>query len=259
MRRRVWPQPGRQVLPGLDPGQPRRPPAAGALRRQDLRLPARDQPAGQSRVDRPRHPLRPWPQRRRARLSGARAAADADRHREDPGQFLPARLRPPEGRVRGAGWRRDPQAPGRAPRQGAADAGRRSRLRRRARPDRVFRHLLRRRHRRTAHRLLARGDRSRATPLGPRPRPAVVGAVVRLPALHRSLPHALRRPAEAGLRARGAARHGRADPAREEHRRRPHARSPGRRFRRPAAGASQAGRRPLLARHAACRARWSAR
>ena len=132
-----------------------------------------------------------------ARLPGARAAADPDRHRQDPGQLLPARLRPPEGRLRAARRRRDPQAPGRAARQGAAQAGRRSRLRRRARPDRVFRHLLRRRHRRAAHRLLARGDRSRAAPVGPRPRPAVVGAVVRLPALHRSLPHALRRPAEA--------------------------------------------------------------
>ena len=89
---------------------------------------------------------------------------------------------------------RDPQAPGRAARaQAAAQAARRPRFRRRARPDRVFRHLLRRRHRRAAHRILARGDRAGAAPVGPRPRPAVVGAVVRLPALHRSLPDALRR------------------------------------------------------------------
>ena len=37
--------------------------------------------------------------------------------------------------------------------------------RRRARPDRVFRHLLRRRHRRAAHRILARGDRAGAAPV----------------------------------------------------------------------------------------------
>ena len=145
----------------------------------------------------------------------------------------------------------DPQAPGRACAPGGGPALRRSRFRRRARPDRVFRHLLRRRHRRAAHRLLARGDRSCAAPVGPRPRPAVVGAVVRLPALHRPLPDALRRPAEALLRARGAARHGRADPAREEHRRRAHARPAGRRRRRHPAGAAQAGRWPRRAR---CRA-----
>ena len=57
-----------------------------------------------------------------SRLPGARAAADADRHREDPGQFLPARLRSPEGRLRAARRRRDPQAPDRAARQGAADS-----------------------------------------------------------------------------------------------------------------------------------------
>ena len=62
-----------------------------------------------------------------------------------------------------------------------------------------------------------------------------------------------------GHRARGAARHGRADPARKEHRRRADARSAGRRFRRSAAGAAQAGRRPHVARRAICRARWSAR
>ena len=49
---------------------------------------------------------------------------------------------------------------------------------------------------------------------------------------------------EARLRARGAARHGRADPAREEHRRRADARQARRRRRRHAAGAAQAGRRP---------------
>ena len=229
VRRRVRPEPGRQVLSRLDPGQPRRPADAGALRRQELRLPARDQSAGQSRIDRPGHALRPGPQRRRQGIPGPRAAADADRHREDPGQLLPARLRSSEGGLRAARWRRHPQAPGRAARQGRRPALRRSRFRRRARPDRVFRHLLRRRHRRAAHRFLARGDRSRAAPVGPRPRPAVVGAVVRLPALHRSLPDAVRRPAEALLRHRGVARHGRADPAREEHRRRPHARPAGRR------------------------------
>ena len=69
VRRRVRPQPGRQVLSRLDPGEPRRPAAAGALRRQDLRLPARDQSAGQSQVDRPRHALRPGPERRRRRTS----------------------------------------------------------------------------------------------------------------------------------------------------------------------------------------------
>ena len=48
--------------------------------------------------------------------------------------------------------------------QAAAQAAGRPRFRRRARPDRVFRHLLRRRHRRAAHRLLARGDRAGAAP-----------------------------------------------------------------------------------------------
>src|SRR5690348_18399737 len=35
VRRRVRPQPGWQVVPRLDPGEPRRPPLAGPLRRQD--------------------------------------------------------------------------------------------------------------------------------------------------------------------------------------------------------------------------------
>ena len=61
----------------------------------------------------------------------------------------------------------------------------------------------------------------------------------------------LRRAAEALLRARGAARHGRADPAREEHRRRPHARPPRRRRRGHPAGAAQAGRRPRRGRRRA--------
>ena len=55
-------------------------------------------------------------ERRRQGLPGPRAAADPDRHREDPGQLLPARLRSPEGGVRAARRRRHPQAPGRAAR-----------------------------------------------------------------------------------------------------------------------------------------------
>ena len=86
---------------------------------------------------------------------------------------------------------RHPQAPGRASPQGGAGAAGRPRCRRRARRHRVFRHLLCRRHHRAAHRFLARGHRAGAAPHGPRPRPAVVGAVVRLPALHRPLSHAL--------------------------------------------------------------------
>ena len=191
VRGRVRPQPSRQVLPRLHPRQPRRPADAGALRRAELRLPARHQPAGQSRIDRPGDPLRPGAQCRRRGVSGQGAAADADRHREDPGQLLPARLRPSEGILRTARRRDDPQAAERAAGQGCRGALRRSRRRRRARRHRVFRHLLRRRHRRTAHRLLARGDRAGAAAVGPRPRPVVVGAVVRLPALHRPLPHAL--------------------------------------------------------------------
>ena len=110
-------------------------------------------PPGNREFDRPGHALRPGPQRRRQGIPGPRAAADADRHREDPGQLLPARLRSSEGGLRAARRRRHPQAPGRAARQGGRPALRRSRFRRRARPDRVFRHLLRRRHRRAAHRL----------------------------------------------------------------------------------------------------------
>src|SRR5262245_15893629 len=86
--------------------------------------------------------------------------------------------------------------------RGRAAALCRPRRRRCARPDRVFRHLLRRRHGGATHRLLARSDRSGAPAVGTRPGAAVVAAVVRLPAFHRPLPHALRRPAQAWLRAR---------------------------------------------------------
>ena len=193
-------------------------------------------------------------------LPGPRAAADPDRHRQDPGQLLPARLRPPEGGLRAARRRRHPQAPGRAARPGDADAAGRPRCRRRARPDRVFRHLLRRRHRRAAHRLLARGDRAarRACPAATAPGCGRCCGTTSSPSptstctLYDGLQKLAFAPeALLGMDALIPREKSIVDVLTLD--------TPRRRRRRHPAGAAQAGRRPRRAPMPSCRARWSAR
>ena len=150
VRRRVRPEPGRQVL---SRARSWRAATAARCRRASPTRPTTSCARSTRRAIASRPAWSPASASASAtcdaRLPGARAAADPDRHRQDPRQLLPARLRSPEGGVRAARRRSDPQAPGRAAHPGAADAAGRPRCRRRARPDRVFRHLLRRRDRRS--------------------------------------------------------------------------------------------------------------